>query len=264
LGEKLLASCHFQVSPQTVEVANPISGDLQFMRESLLPGLLKNAQANSRFADGFRLFEIGRTFEIRGKGEKVEKMQAAGILLGEDFAAAKAVLESFFGKMHWPVEFCFAEKRERIFSERCAQVLANGKAVGQVGEIAPDVCQNFDLKGATAFCLNEQFFALRETLPVFKKLPRFPGVSWDVSVLAPAEKPVAEILQLFAGLDEQVTSVKVLEIFTGKGVASGEKSVTLSFQFLNTERTLTENDVQALQAKIEAQLAQGKLKKRFA
>ena len=141
---------------------------------------------------------------------------------------------------------------------QCAELWADGQAIGWIGALHPRLVQAFDLPAAPMlFELDSQALA-RRSLPRHASLSRFPQVRRDLAFVLDVHTPAGELL---AALREvaaaQVRSIDVFDDYRGKGVAENQKSLAIRVVMQDTERTLTDQEVEdAVQKLVDAALRQ--------
>ncbi len=266
LGSELLKRCGLSQNDQTIEIKNPLSADQSLMRQSLFPRILENAEKNSRYQDSFRIFECAKTFTLEGKDKK-EYMHLCGLMLDEDFYSAKGIAEVVLRSLNHKAQFKEAKVVKPFLNKsKTADLIVQGKRIGFVSELSPKIAKEFSLKDPVAI-LKFDIDILSELKVVnktYKKLPRYPGIFYDISVLASSKTQSAEVLSKVKNLDNLIKSAEIIEIFEGKGVPEGKKSVTISFEFRSDERTLEEKEVKVVEDKIISALQKAGIEKRFA
>jgi len=125
--------------------------------------------------------------------------------------------------------------------------------IGFLGEVHPDVLTRIDLAGPAFVCeldldlLAENFSAKAS----FRNLPRFPSSSRDVAFLVPRETTAAEMLRWATdSVEELLEKVKIFDVYEGKNVPAGMKSLGLRFSYRGADRTLTDDEVSEVHARI--------------
>lgn len=250
LGEDLLKKCGLEKTTEMIEIQNPLGADQSLMRTKLLPRVLEVAERNRRHRESFRLFEIGKTFE-KNKESAVETSRLSALFVGEDFFVAKGVLISLFEMLGATISFW--EKTDACaLAQNSTQICLGEKTIGSIFTLSKRVAKNFDIPESSAsFSLNlDLLLNIPSTRKIHKVLPKFPGISWDFSVLAPDNAYGEGLLKALEKLDSRIESSEILEIFSGKGVPEGQKSVTIRTLFRAEDRTLTEADEKELREKI--------------
>jgi len=265
----------FRGNERPVRLANPIAATLGVMRTSLLGGLVETLKRNlNRGEARARLFEVGRCFEGAEADARVQPERIAGLAYGfrapeqwgeraapVDFFDVKGDVEVLAGTRPLAFE---ATSHPACHPGRAARVLLDGRPVGVVGELHPRLQQAYELeRPPVVFELLAQ--PLLEGLPArFQGFSRMPVVRRDMAFLVPENQPAGP---LAAAVREQVPAfvraVEVFDQYRGKGIEPGQKSLALRIVMQDTDRTLTDSEVEAVIASIwENLLRQFKAKPR--
>ena len=249
-----------------VAIRQALSSELSGLRQSLIPNLLDVLARNLRQRQpSVQMFEVGKVFD-RGEaeGEYVESRRVAGVLTGPnlDFFSAKGVAESLGAALSLPSLAFAAESRPQMHPGRCAVISLSGKIVGYVAELDPDAVKAHLDVPATAgrvavFELDaDALLAYTEQVRRYQTLPRFPAVSRDIAVVVDAATPYA-LLETTAreAADSALTeTISLQSVYTGERVAAGKKSVALRLTFRAIDKTLTDAEIDAQMAAVEALL----------
>ncbi len=253
-----------------IRVANPLSTELEYLRTSLRPGLLSILAANQKYEDGgIRLFEIGRVFLGRGNDLPEEREVLAGVIsgprgalswLGEkgqsDFFDAKGTVEAVLARLGIEAEYQ-AGGEEKLRPGRSARVLVGQTVVGLIGELHPGVAESFDLlpQPVAIFELDVERLAssVREKRG-FRPLSRFPRSVRDIAVLVDVQVPASKMLEIVRGVP-LVSHVYLFDLYSGKQVPAGKKSVAFRVACQSDARTLTEEELEAAENQILSRLA---------
>ncbi len=256
LGPDLLKKCDIIADESYIEIDNPLSGDMSLMRQSLLPRLLEKAAENLRHRKEFCIFEIGKVFQKIPNGETLETLELAALNIGANFVATKSVLEALFAEISFPIRL-ENSKEQSPFANQSASIMLGNNLIGEIFELKKSLTTAFELPDkVTGFVFDINALAsFKQSHKKILSVPKFPAIDLDLSVLADCETYVGEILSVVKRVDDLVESVEVLEVFEGKGVAIGKKSVTLHFRFRAQDRTLASSEADALRKKILAKLA---------
>lgn len=280
LSEKALAACRLSAAGLP-RVDNPLSEDWAVLRPSLLPGLLKNAQYNlSRGADAVRLFELGKAYKLDGASVG-ESWRVAGLMLGPvldarwqparapkaGFPDAKAVVEDLLsqaGAVSWsPLSEPAAGSAagDALFHPaHSLRALADGKPVATVGCLHPRVARAFDLEreDAVLFDADLGWLATRAASHArFKPFSAFPVSRRDLALVL--DKAVA-----YAKVEEAVRAcalpelqgLSLFDVYEGKGVPDGARSLAIRLIFGRADRTLTDAEVAQAAETVVAALSQ--------
>jgi phenylalanyl-tRNA synthetase beta chain len=261
----------FAGNESPVRLANPIASHMGVMRTTLLGGLVQTLRANlNRGESRVRVFEVGRCFEGSEADAAVQPERIAALAFGTrepeqwaeagskgalaDFFDAKGDLETLAGTQ--VLQFN-AGTHPAAHPGRCAIVSQGGRAIGVVGELHPRLQQLYDLLEPPVF-----FEVLTAALtpghfPRFRGISRMPVVRRDIAFSVADELPVAELLAAVRGrIPPFVREVEVFDQYRGKGVEPGEKSLALRIVMQDTDRTLTDSEVEGVVASIREQLHQ--------
>lgn len=245
-----------------IEVQNPISEDLVALRHSLLPGLLTAVSTNaSRQQKRVALFELGATYlgELPVTKQPKEEFKAAMVLWGlrnepnwaqveenYDFYDLKGILELVLPKtseLEWGVG-----SNPSLHPGRQGAVFYHGEEIAYYGEVHPAVARNFRISGRAyvAEIDFEKILALYNVVPVFENLPKYPHMERDLAVIVDQRQPVGEMItRLYVLGGELLCKVTVFDLYEGKPIPEGKKSVAFSFRFQG-DRTLTDDEVNSV------------------
>ncbi len=246
-------------SENAVEILNPLSQDLSFMRQSLLPGLIENAVYNfNRQNSGVRLFEYGKTYNIFNAQYTEEKKLS--LLIAGDFKAAnwkeskersnfyhlKATLELVLDKLGL---LHLTKQKANDFSGYFDSVTykVKKKDIATIGIVNPKIAKQIGLKKQQAFYaeLNwETIIALLSEQIVFKDVPKFPSVSRDLALVMDRSVRFADIQNIAFESDKKIlTDVEIFDVYTGDKIDVSKKSYAISFRFQNPQQTLVDKQV---------------------
>lgn len=249
---------------------HPLSSDMNMLRPSLLPGLLDALRHNIAHQNGdVALFEIGRVFQKEGKFKEERRLSVAltgrrapGFWAGADRDAKfdiydlKGALEEFFEQFGLRgITWVRRENGPAHFVESAAVQL--GKlTLGEMGQLSPALQKRYDLRDAVFLAeLNfDQVLARRAPAKTFKPLPVFPAIRRDVAMLVPeltAHDAVANVVK--QAHPAHLEKFELFDVFRGKNIPAGQKSMAYAFTYRNPERTLTDAEVNAAHEKLVEQ-----------
>jgi phenylalanyl-tRNA synthetase beta chain len=263
------ASLQTKLFPGSVTpvLSNPIASDMAVMRASLWPGLIKAALENQRRQqDRIRLFEHGARFEPGG----IETDLLAGIAMGArrpeqwgaastpvDFFDVKQDLEALFARTGASEEFGYVtDTLPCLHPGRSARITRNGKTMGWLGELHPQLVQELDFTYAPMLFEVEYLPALAAKMPRFEEISRFPRVRRDLAVVVDEKVSLRQLHErvTFAA-SSLLRDIRVFDVFRGPGIETGRKSVALGLIFQDNSRTLADEDADRLLAAIRAELS---------
>ncbi len=259
-----------------IELLNPITDEFRVMRTTMAPSVLNAAAYNlARQHNKVAIFEVGRVYlpkELPLKEQATEKSMLCAVISGKcndlnwctcrdnvDFYDMKGVVEGLMAKLmlndyklvHYAVPYLHPGKS-------CA-VEVDGKIIGWFGELHPLAQEAFGLP-QEAYILEmevEPLVAAAIAVPKYKHLAKYPSMSRDIAVVVPLEVTNAEleaVIREHAG--ELLIGVKVFDIYTGKQVAEGCKSMAFNLTYQAADRTLTDAEVDASMKTVIAKVAE--------
>lgn len=256
----------FCANTDPVVLTNPIASQMGVMRSSMIGGLVANLVTNlNRRMERVRVFEAGRCFLRDAKGDQIAGFRqprriaalAAGPAAPEqwgsatrrvDFFDAKADVEALLA----PVRASFERlEHPALHPGRSASVIVLGKVIGLVGELHPQWVQKYELGTAPAVFELELDAVLQQPLPGYREVSRFPAVVRDLALVVDQELPVQPLLDgLIAAAPSIVRAVSLFDVYHGKGVEPEKKSLAFRVVMQDTEKTLSDGEVDAAMVKI--------------
>jgi phenylalanyl-tRNA synthetase beta chain len=242
-----------------LKVANPISSDQGLMRRSLIPGIRRNIEQNSKNFDEFRLFEIGCEIHPRvlGLAEEIPHL-AAAVCARDDGEAGILELKRVAEHLMPGCDVLPAAARSFEHPVRAAEVHWRGNLIGRLFEMHPSLVET-----GRAAVLDLDLAVLQRMQAAEEKrytpIRRFPSSAFDLSVLTDLRDLVGDIrkkLADFAGDD--LVSIEFLRVYTGPPLPEGKKSVSFRITVGAQGRTLSSDEAGATRSRIiEAMQALG-------
>ncbi|HRD64969.1 MAG TPA: phenylalanine--tRNA ligase subunit beta [Candidatus Competibacter sp.] len=250
---------HLDPDQAPLALANPISADLAVMRTSLWPGLFKAMIYNQkRQQPRVRLFEHGLSFIQTDSGLRQEPY-LGGVVVGAalpeqwgvparpvDFFDLKADVEALLVLTGEPEAFAFvAAPHPALHPGQSARIERAGAAVGWLGALHPQVARELDVEG-DAFAFELRLASLQPArVPVFGELSKFPASRRDIAVVV--DEAIA-VQAIFACIrqrgGELLRDVRLFDVYRGKGVQTGQKSLALGLILQDFSRNLTDSVVE--------------------
>ena len=240
---------------EAVKLANPLSSEMSVMRTSIWQGLLQAVRYNlNRQQNRVRLFETGQVF-LQGEAglQQVDRIAGAisGLVKDEqwaensrevDFYDLKADVESLLGTGA-EIEYR-AQAHPALHPGQSAAVFKNGEAIGWLGALHPHAMSELDL-GNTVYIFELDLDAVRQLhLPAFRPLSKFPEVRRDLAILINEDVSAQSIEDCIRDSTSKILQeVRLFDIYTGKGVDKGLKSVAFGLILQDFSRTLTDQDI---------------------
>ena len=251
-----------------IKLINPLGEDTSVMRTLLLGNMLGVLYTNfSRSIDKIRFFELGNTFfaDPSGKAElSTEKDSLCIAAYGKDesFYTVKGMVEELFKSFGIKDAEYITKKDDPSFHPgRCAEIRIDGKYAGTVGQVHPDVADNFGID-TVVYAAELEFNILCEMADTERKyapLPKYPAMVRDFAMVVAEEVKVADLISCVkktAGA-ELLESVVLFDVYRGAPMLPGQKSVALSLTYRAKDRTLKEAEVNDINTKVLASLRDG-------
>ncbi|MBC7251157.1 MAG: phenylalanine--tRNA ligase subunit beta [Anaerolineae bacterium] len=261
---------------QYIRIANPLSSEREFMRRTLLSNLLETLRDNLRYAERVAIFEIGRVYlpredqvlpdEPRRLAMAMTGPRTDRSWLGEDsseldFYDLKGVVETLLARLNLLENSTFAPAEHPTFKPgRTAVLTVNEVEIGVMGEAHPLVCEAFDLEERRVCLLEFDLEALLAQLPparFMQPISRFPAVIQDLAVIVDEDTParrVEEVIKAAGG--SLLRDVLLFDLYRGEQIPPGKKSLAFSLTYQADDRTLTDQEVAKVQARIVRRLEQ--------
>ncbi|MDQ7015211.1 MAG: phenylalanine--tRNA ligase subunit beta, partial [Gammaproteobacteria bacterium] len=248
-------------------LANPLSADLAVMRTTLFSGLLKTLQYNlNRQQSRVRLFESGLKFVQTEDGLEQTRC-LAGLISGPmvteqwgesdrkvDFFDLKGDLEVLLGRSAEQIEYR-VEEHPTLHPGQSARLYKNDRPLGWIGALHPRLEKALGLSQTALLFELELDLLLEGALPKFAPLSRFPSIRRDLALVVDESVSMA---QVSACVHEVAPSYLIelclFDLYRGKGIETGRKSLALGLILQELSRTLKEDDVEESVAKILAHL----------
>ncbi len=262
-----------------VYLVNPLAGDQSMLRTTLLPSLISTLSLNkSKGKKSVHIFEVGKVFR-KGKGSVPEEFKMVGLsLMGSwqektwyskeekiDIYDLKGIVENVMHSLKindWEIE---ESENPLFYPARFGLIKIFQDEVGFLGELHPFLKEKFDFE--------EDVFLAELSLDkllkyarfgwVYEEIPQFPGIPFDISLLVDGEikaKEVESVIKENGG--PFLYKVEIFDVYTGKNIPKGKKSLAFSLLFLSKERTLREEEIsesvekiiEALEKELSAQV----------
>ena len=252
---------------ESFKILNPLGEDTSIMRTTVLPSMLEILTRNYNYRNqNVRLYEVGRIYLPGGEdGLAVENKVLSMGAYGDDmdFYTLKGCVEAILkdlraADIHFEVP---AEVNPSYHPGRVADVYAGDRRIGVMGQIHPLVAQNYGVD-AQFYCAELELNALMAAKgadPEYVPLPKFPAVTRDIAVVCDEAVTVGALEACIRkGAKGLLKDCKLFDIYRGKGVDEGKKSVAFSLVLRADDRSLTseeaDEDVKSILAALEKDL----------
>ena len=239
-----------------VKLLNPLSGDLAFMRKSLLEGLLQNADYNiKRKNQDVKFFELGKIYHKKSKYE--ERKQLAILVSGRntaenwlqpksatDFYYLKSYVKLLLDKLNLKIE----EKPldDSRFSD-ALELVSDSRTVGKLGKVSPELLKDADISQDCFYAEIElevcQELRSKGNLK-FVDIPKFNKIRRDLALLIDKKVTYADLYKAAKkNPSKYLKNINLFDVYEGKNLPENKKSYAMSFELLNEEKTLEEKEI---------------------
>lgn len=263
VGDFLLSE---EMKKAHVSLSMPLSLDHAHLRKSLIPSLLEVARYNKarQIKDVF-IYEVGKTYHKAGE-IYTEKAVISGALSGEvvtsrwqskvekiDFYHAKGAVDALINALGFEAIYApITDVDADLHPGQTATVEINGQVVGVVGKLHPHMKKTYDVFDTFVFELDlDALFAIKPAGVNYTPVSKYPGIAYDIAVIAEETLPASALVNTIkqAG-GKLLKSVEVFDIYTGAGLLEGTKSVAINLYYQDSSKTLTDDDVNPVHAKV--------------
>ena len=252
-----------------VKLINPLGEENSVMRTILTPNMMEVLARNySRNIDKVKAFEIGNTFMANMLNEEELPDEQYSLCIGmygknEDFFSLKGIVEELLKVLGIKGAVFEAESEYGVYHPgRCARIaVPSGRQgaedadilydeLGIMGEIHPDVAENYGMDGVRIYCCELMFDAMMrhaDTEIVYTPLPKYPSTSRDIALLVDEDMAVGKIEEVIRKHGKKILeNVKLFDVYRGKQVEEGKKSVAFTLTYRDKDKTLTDDEVAAV------------------
>jgi phenylalanyl-tRNA synthetase beta chain len=264
-----------------VQLTNPMVADRVVMRHSLLASLMEVIERNARLRDRLAIFEIGPVFLAAEAEPLPRELSRLGIVMSGrrepaawqgstaarlDVYDLKGVIEGLLRALHVPEAKFDADQYPSFHPGKCARVVVGGQVLGVLGELHPSLRRHYELPEGVVVAADLDMDVLLQLIPARQSvtpIPAFPPVLEDLAIVVEEGIPAASVEEVVrqAG-GKLLTEVRLFDLYRGKAIGAGKKSLAYGLTYQAPDRTLTDTEVtaqrktivQALAEKLGAQL----------
>ena len=245
-----------------IKILAPLTEERNALRQSLITSLLKTYEYNvARDNKDICLFEIAKAFYIE-RGEYKEENKLACLMTGEyylglntkqvDFYIIKGICEELLDYLGYGGRYSFVADKEKLPEEmhpgKSAIISVNGENVGLIGRVTPELCKEevYVMEISLDKLLTKKVGKMK-----YKELSKFPVVKKDIAVLVNKEVPAQELLKTIKNNGGKLLQEsKVFDLYDGKGIPEGKKSIAFSVTLGDANKTLTDEEVNKVIEKV--------------
>ncbi len=254
-------------------LSNPITPERAVLRHSLLSSVLEIVERNARIRERIAIFEINPVFLASEDGDFPDEAKHLVIALTGpraladwagadtapmDFFDLKGMIDSTLRGLHLEDIRYQAAGHPSFHPGKCARVLLGANQIGVMGELHPQVKENYDLPETPLLAADFDMTAIIDAVPKLFDVPSIPSqppILEDIALIVDEAIPAAEVEALIRQTGGRtVTNVRLFDIYHGEQIGKGKKSLAYSLTYQNPERTLTDKDAAKLRNKIVKRL----------
>ncbi len=231
-----------------VEISNPLGEDFSSMRTTLLPNMLKVISKNSNYGikEGM-LFEIGNTFLNSDKNtpDEIRKI-SIGLYGGYDFFNLKGIVENLLNKFGLKYKFVMEEKLSSFHPGRTAKILIDDIEIGLIGEVHPDVRENYEIDERTYLAEIDipKILKNKKEEKTYHQIAKYPSITRDISIVVDEDVLVGNIIEEVESMSiDNLEKIEMFDIYRGKNIEAGKKSLAYTMVFRSLDKTLLEEEV---------------------
>ncbi|MGB9710989.1 MAG: phenylalanine--tRNA ligase subunit beta [Thermodesulfovibrio sp.] len=247
---------------------NPLRQEESVMRTMLFPGLLKNTEKNTaRGIENLKLFEIGRVFIAQQSASLPEEPVHLAVITKKedfkspfkddpyDFYALKGLIDGVFRYFKINNVQYIRSKETFLHPGQSADIFVKDEKIGFIGVLSPRVLSKLDFKTKPYICITEldldKLFSFVKTEVKYKPFSTYPPVKRDVALILPADFESQKIFELIKSFDsELIEDAFIFDVYQGKGIPEGHKSIAFRIIYRAFDRTLTAEEVDELHTKL--------------
>ena len=240
---------------EPIKLLDPMSEDRNTLRYSMIPSLLKIYEYNAAHENkDVSIFEIGKGFykhgEEYGEDEKLCILMSGEFFKGidnrkqVDFYILKGIVEEILDSLGYENRYSFVKPKdipEEFHPGQTADIIVNGKKYGIMGLLHPEVTEN---KVFVCEINLSKLFELKTGKMKYKEISKFPGSKKDLSIVVDKNIEslnIAKAMKKAGG--NNLTSVEAFDVYEGKGIEEGKKSLAFSLTFGSQDKTLTDEEI---------------------
>ena len=239
------------------ELESPPSLDFKYLRPSLIPNLLKNISKNIKYENQIKIFELGKVFK---KEKAREKRMISAVLLGNDFYQMKGFVDALLLKLglfnvrYEDSEIASEDLKTAVFkSKKYARIKAGNEEIGSLGQVSEKVLEYFKInQEVVLFDIDfEKLSSLALEEKEYRPISKYPLALRDVALLVPQQVKIDQVLNVIETAGGKILSdVELFDIYEGKEVPEGKKSLAFRLIFQAPDRTLSSKEIDVILDKI--------------
>ena len=266
-----------------VMLMNPLSADLNCMRQTLLFGGLESVEHNAKRKNGnIRFFEFGNCYDYnidhKKEGETLAEFSedyrlglwVSGSRVDNNWAhpnekssvyELKAYVENILVRLGVNLQkVIFGNLANDIYSAGLSITTSSGRQLGTMGIVSPKICKELDIETDVYYAELSWTLLMKEikkSKVTFSEISKFPAVKRDLALLLEKNVQFAEIEKIATESERKLLKdVALFDVYEGKNLPAGKKSYAVSFYLQDEGKTLNDKQIDAIMKKIQTNLEQ--------
>ena len=266
-----------------VMLMNPLSADLNCMRQTLLFGGLESVEHNAKRKNGnIRFFEFGNCYDYNIDHKKEDETLAefsedyrlglwvSGSRVDNNWAhpnekssvyELKSYVENILVRLGWNLQkVIFGNLANDIYSAGLSITTSSGRQLGTMGIVSPKICKELDIETDVYYAELSWTLLMKEikkSKVTFSEISKFPAVKRDLALLLEKNVQFAEIEKIATESERKLLKdVALFDVYEGKNLPAGKKSYAVSFYLQDEGKTLNDKQIDAIMKKIQTNLEQ--------
>jgi len=242
-----------------VELENPYSEGLYYLRPNLLLGLLDNIKENKKhFKEDLRIFEIGKVFRKTDKGVKETNILSV-VLTGDDFYSLKGIVDSLLESLGISDAFYDSvqadpNKSQMLYWDlkQAAEIKSNNEELGFIGSISSLALKHLKITdNVLAIEIDaDKLIESAEEENQYQPISKYPAAVRDIAVLVPLDIRVVDVLNQINIIGSLLKDVDLFDMYEGEGLPDNKKNLAFHLVFQADDRTLTAKEIDGMINKI--------------
>jgi phenylalanyl-tRNA synthetase beta chain len=261
ISEKLIKNSSLDIDDH-IKISNPLSGDFEYMRTTLVPGLLQSIKENEKAVKILNIFELSKIYINKKDDLPDEKTNLCIAVAGDDteksFFDAKGSLSVLLQRLNIGDYELKPLKKEELYwnGEESAKIIIGDEEIGTIGAINKEILLLFGIKKAVAIAEIDfvKVMELAKDGPAYKPIAKFPGSDLDISMEIDEKVLYKDVVDSIKDIDKLIKQVLFLSVYQGENIPKGKKALAIRVHYRNDEKTLELADAQSAHDKVVEKL----------
>ena len=262
-SEKIIKNCGLNPEDH-IKLSNPLSIDFEYLRSSILPGMLQTVSNNAGFFNDIKLFELSRVFVSQEKSLPLENSELTMVFAGLDgetvLANLKGAIDGLRQRLNLPeFNFEWIDGATLVWSKSTAKIILMGESIGWLGLINSKTLGNFGIKKViAATTINvANLIKLAKSSPTYQPIPKYPAIDLDLSMEIDQAVSFAKVVETAKKINtELIKNVSFLSVYQGDKISEDQKALAIRITYRHDDKTLELKEAQSTHEKVVEKLKQ--------